>query len=189
MGKKDRKCEYEQHSSCLSRRAFLLGSGTTTITLALASIPQLLHATDNISLRVTGYPRKKVGILSKLEQDVPIEFRYPHDHPNCIGFIVKLGEEASGGVGPRKDIVAFNSLCTHMGGGILGPTYYSAKYKSAGPCSAHLSVFDLRRHGMIVSGHATTTLPQIILKIEGDDIYATGVMGLIYGFADNKVAI
>jgi arsenite oxidase small subunit len=40
---------------------------------------------------------------------------------------------------------------------------------------------------MVVSGHATQGLPQIILELEGDDIMATGVMGLIFGYHDNQV--
>ena len=35
---------------------------------------------------------------------------------------------------------------------------------------------------MVVSGHATESLPQIVLEINGDDIYAVGVMGLVYGY-------
>ena len=41
---------------------------------------------------------------------------------------------------------------------------------------------------MVVSGHATLGLPQILLEIEGDEIVATGVMGLLYGHHDNRAA-
>jgi arsenite oxidase small subunit len=54
-----------------------------------------------------------------------------------------------------------------------------------GPCPLHLSTFDLTKHGMIVSGHAVESLPQIVLEIDGDDIVATGVMGLFYGYSQN----
>jgi arsenite oxidase small subunit len=40
---------------------------------------------------------------------------------------------------------------------------------------------------MVVSGHATQGLPQIILETDGDDIIATGVMGLIFSYYDNHV--
>ena len=40
---------------------------------------------------------------------------------------------------------------------------------------------------MVVAGHATMGLPQITLELDGDDIYATGVMGLIFGYFDNSV--
>lgn len=184
MSQQDNQPDCKKKGSCLSRREFLMGSGTAAVTVLLASLPGFAHAKG--ALRVVGYPRKKVGQLSALKQDEPIEFQYPHEHPNCASFLVKLGQEASGGIGPAKDIVAFNSLCTHMGGSLAG--LYKATYKAIGPCPVHLSLFDLGRHGMVVSGHATESLPQVVLEIEGDDIYATGVMGLIYGFADNKVA-
>ena len=32
-----------------------------------------------------------------------------------------------------------------------------------------------------MSGHATESLPQVVLEVEGDDVYATGILGLIYG--------
>lgn len=57
--------------------------------------------------------------------------------------------------------------------------------RSCGPCPLHLSTFDLTKFGMIVSGHATSSLPQITLEAEGDDIVATGVQGLIWGYSAN----
>jgi len=54
-----------------------------------------------------------------------------------------------------------------------------------GPCPLHLTTFDLTRHGMVISGHATDGLPQARLEVLGDDIVATGVTGLIYGVEDN----
>ncbi|MFQ5434838.1 MAG: arsenate reductase (azurin) small subunit, partial [Anaerolineae bacterium] len=57
----------------------------------------------------------------------------------------------------------------------------------AGPCPLHWSTFDLTRHGMVISGHATQGLPQIMLETDGDDIVATGVLGLLYGYYDNRV--
>ena len=38
---------------------------------------------------------------------------------------------------------------------------------------------------MVVAGHATEALPQVFLELEGDDIYAIGVLGLIYGYSSN----
>ena len=48
-----------------------------------------------------------------------------------------------------------------------------------------MTTFDLTRHGMVVSGHATESLPQIVLEIVGDDIFAVGAQGLIYGYSAN----
>lgn len=97
--------------------------------------------------------------------------------------LVKLGAPASGGVGPKGDIVAFSTLCTHMGGPLAGT--YKAEHKVLGPCPLHLTIFDMTRHGMVVAGHATESLPQVVLEVKGDNIYATGVLGLIYGKRNN----
>lgn len=185
-GEENPREECGSRDSCVSRREFLLGGGAAAITIWLAGFPDTASTAENVPARVVGYPKRKVGKLSALRQDQPVPFKYPHDHPNCSAFVVRLGAEAAGGVGPGKDVVAFSYLCTHMGGGLFNT--YKSEHKAIGPCPLHLTVFDLRRRGMVVSGHATQSLPQIMLETEGDDIYATGVLGLLYGFADNKVS-
>lgn len=185
MPKKQRRVPCPMNGFCLTRRQFLKGAGTTAATMMLSSLPGVLQAKEKVALRVVGYPRKRIARMSDLREDEPIEFSYPHEHPNCQCILVKLGQEAAGGIGPQKDIVAFSALCTHMGTPM--PKLYKPQYKALGPCSAHLSVFDLRRHGMIVSGHATQNLPQVMLELEGDEIMASGVAGLMFGFSDNRV--
>ena len=66
-----------------------------------------------------------------------------------------------------------------------GSPYHSKKKRTLGQCPFHLSVYDLRRHGIIVSGQAYQSLPQVLLELEGDDIYAVGMMGLLYGRNEN----
>jgi arsenite oxidase small subunit len=51
-----------------------------------------------------------------------------------------------------------------------------------------LTTFDLTKHGMVAAGQATESLPQIVLETNGDDIWATGVMGLIFGYHSNLAA-
>jgi len=95
---------------------------------------------------------------------------------------------------PRKQIaqlsklvdgqpVSFNYPGTHMGGDLDG--LYNVEHKVAGPCGEHLTTFDLTRHGLVVAGHATQALPQVVLEVEGDDIFGTGIVGLLYGAATN----
>jgi len=161
---------------CMSRRAFLLTGGVTVAWVSLGVLPGLAEAAQ--ALR-SDYPESKIGRLSALKPGVPLEFKYPYADVRNI--LVKLGVEAGGGIGPEKDIVAFNQQCTHMGGPLDGT--YKPQHQVLGPCPLHLTTFDLTRHGMVVSGHATESLPQIVLEIRGDDIYATGVMGLVYGYS------
>lgn len=160
------------------RREFLFAAGASLIAV---TIPGLGAAQG----RIAKYPRKKIALLSKLKKGEPVEFRYPWDHANCNMVLLKLGQEAAGGVGPDKDVVAFNGLCPHMGWDIPARMFF-ADPGIAGPCAGHWTTFDLTRHGMVVSGHATQGLPQVVLELDGDDIFAVGVLGLIFGFHNNK---
>ena len=174
---KDEKCL----SFCSSRREFLLLSGTATATVLLTGIPGF--GVKGVEAVTTKYPRQKIGKLSSLKADTPVPFQYPDNKKFSKSILVKLGTPAGGGVGPEKDVVAFNLFCTHMGGDLKDG--YKAKDKALGPCPYHLSTFDLTRYGMIISGHATESLANVLLEVEGDDIYATGMMGLIYGRNSN----
>ena len=156
--------------------------GAATIgTITLASVlPGRIFTAE-----LATYEGQRIASLSDLRVGEPLEFRYPWDHGNCVNYLIKLGVPAGGGVGPNQDIVAFNTLCTHMGISLLNQ--YKGEHQVLGPCPAHLSTYDLTRHGMVVAGHATEGLPQVLLEVRGNDIYATGMMALIYGFGDNEV--
>ncbi|MBT4522142.1 MAG: arsenate reductase (azurin) small subunit [Halieaceae bacterium] len=161
----------------VSRRRFLQAATVGGASMAMLTIP----GCGSMMARTTPLPRQRVGSLSELVDDKPINIRFPDRKSRCV--LVKLGVPAGGGVGPGEDIVAFSTACPHMGTPLLGA--YNAKHKGMGPCRSHLTRFDLTRYGIVVSGHATESLPQILLEIEGDDIYATGIRGLLYGRSSN----
>ncbi len=167
-----------------SRREFLKLSGAAITTLVLPNyllkpgIPKKLYA------QRMDYERQAIGKLSELTPGAEVSFQYPWEHSLATNYLVMLEEPAGGGIGPDHNVVAFNSFCTHQGGPLAGQ--FHTDIGVAGPCPLHWTTFDLTRHGMVVSGHATQGLPQIILELEGDDILATGVMGLIYGYHDNQ---
>ena len=156
---------------CFCRRSLLLAGASLVTMKTLGGLAAAFELKE--------YPRTRIASLGEIELDEPYVFQYPEDDAYATNVLVKLGEEAGGGVGPDRDIVAFNQLCTHMGGPLAGT--YKKEHKVLGPCPLHLTTFDLTRHGMVISGHATDTLPQIVLEIEGTEIYATGIMGLLYG--------
>jgi arsenite oxidase small subunit len=162
-------------SICNKRRNFLL-AGTTTIISSF--LPELNASVD---IEIQKYPRKKLIDIKDIQQDIPLYFSYPYDEENS--FIVKLGEAAGGGIGEQNDIVAFNQFCTHMGAPMQGT--YKKIEKILGACPMHLTTFDLTRHGMVVSGHATDSLPQVVLEVKDNAIYAVGISGLIYGHSHN----
>jgi len=158
---------------CMSRRQFLLSGG---VVVTLAALPGFVQA----QAIKAGFKKQKIAKLSALKIGEPVSFNYPFADVRNI--LVRLGTPGGGGIGTDKDIVAFNQQCTHMGGPLDGT--YKPKYQALGPCPLHLTTFDLTKHGMVISGHATESLPQIVLEVQGDDIYATGVMGLVYGYAN-----
>lgn len=178
----------KSHNKCmLSRRDFLLYSGAAT-TVALVPITVYLSNEETVQAeaRVVGYQRKKIAQLSQLNNHQPVFFSYPENAANSAAMLVKTDIECGGGLGEQKDIVAYSMICTHKGGPLSGTYKAVEQHRIAGQCPFHLSTFDLRRHGIIVSGQAYESLPQIMLEIEGDDIYATGVMGLVFGHTKNE---
>ncbi|MDJ0947486.1 MAG: arsenate reductase (azurin) small subunit [Alphaproteobacteria bacterium] len=175
---------HELGKCVVSRRDFLLtaSAATATFTVMVTLNPGSSLA-QRVPAAVATYPRVLVGKLSELKVDEPVDFNYPDDKDYSESMLVKLGVEAGGGLGPERDVVAFNYICTHQGGPMQDT--YSGKTKSLGPCPLHLSTYDLTRHGILISGQAYQSLPQVLLELEGDDIYAVGVFGLIFGRYDN----
>ncbi len=168
--------------ACMTRRAFLFRSGAAAVgTVVLPILPGFEGKA--LAAQVARYPRMKIGKLSKLVKDKPVLFNYPDKGAGSQSLLVKLGVPAGGGIGPEEDVVAFNSQCTHMGAPMGGN--YRPEDQVLGPCAFHQTTFDLTRHGMVIAGHATESLPQVLLELKGDDIYAVGMLGLIYGRHDN----
>lgn len=179
------------HGPCmLNRRQFLLyssASAAAASTITVTLLPGGAHAAVQ-KARVVGYPRKLVARLSELEDNVPVDFSYPDDMMNSQCMVVKMGGvEGGGGIGPKRDVVAYNYLCTHQGGPLNGTYKATDEHRTLGPCPLHLSLYDMRRHGIIVSGQAYESLPQVLLELDGDEIYAIGMFGLIFGRNKNLI--
>lgn len=181
----------KSHNKCMmSRRDFLLYSGAAT-TVALVPVTLYLNNQDAVEAeaRVVGYPRKKIASLSGLSNHEPVHFNYPDEGANSVAMLVKTDVECGAGIGKEKDIVAFSMVCTHKGGPLSNSYKAVDEHRIVGQCPFHLSTFDLRRHGIVVSGQAFESIPQVMLEIEGDDIYAVGVMGLIFGRNKNLIDV
>lgn len=148
-------------------------------TAAPAPSPVVVTETVEVPLisEVLPYPRIKVATLNDLQSGA-FGASYP-DQFSPIQ-ILKVGRKVLGGVGPDEDIVAYSGLCTHMG---CPMTYDPATKIFVCPC--HYSHFDAAADAMLISGPATQHLPRIVLEVEGQDIYAVGVQGLIYGRPHN----
>jgi len=169
----------------LSRRQFLFGASASMVLLTLPAWMRSPRLGSQVYAQIAEFPRQRIAGLSDLTVGDSITFSYPWDQQQSTNELIKLGQRAAGGVGPDEDVVAFSTFCTHQGGPLAGT--FKADVGVAGPCPLHWTTFDLTRHGMVVSGHATLGLPQITLETEGDDIFATGVIGLIFGYHDNRI--
>ena len=166
---------------CMQRRELLVAGALGAAVAGVA--PGLARAAhgDRPDGGLTDYPALPVITIGALQEGEPVAFNYPLEaQPNMI---VKLGVPAQGGVGPGRDIVAFSVLCTHMGGSLRGR--YDHRYRSMGPCPFHFSTFDLTKGGAPVHASATENLPQVTLAVQGDQIVAVGMTGLIYGYRAN----
>jgi arsenite oxidase small subunit len=162
--------------STVSRRMFFKVSGAAAAGTTALGVPVSAEAAQIEAGRTTlPYPRKTLGKLAALKVNEPMAFAYPDTSSPCA--MLKMGRKVSGGVGPDGDVVAYSTLCTHMG----CPVNYDAQAR-AFKCPCHFSQFDPEIAGQMICGQATENLPQITLNVGADgSIVATGVQGLIYG--------
>ncbi|MDR5897824.1 arsenate reductase (azurin) small subunit [Halomonas vilamensis] len=170
----------------LSRRNFLklTGSGAAVGTLSLSPMARAQQSQNGATAGSTTlpYPREAVAKLGDVAVNEPVYFNYPDSRSPCI--MIRKGREVKGGVGPDKDVVAYSTQCTHMG----CPVGYD-KEEETFKCPCHYSIFDPDNAGQMVIGHATESLPQIILEYDEaeDALLAVSVDGLIYGRQANII--
>ena len=92
------------------------------------------------------------------------------------------GVPVAGGVGPNGDIVAYSTMCTHMG----CPVAYDPAQKIF-KCPCHFSMFDAEKGGQMICGQATENLPRVVLRYNAKDdaVTAVAIDGLLYGRQSN----
>lgn len=157
----------------VSRRRLLIGVGAVAATAA--------GAAGVVAAQGHGYPRVRVAPLATIGSGTTTAFDYPL--PGQSSLLLDLGEKVPGGIGPRSSIVAFSLLCQHMG----CPVSWVAD-ESRFVCPCHQSAYDPSRAGTVIQGVAQRGMPRVGLEVDGDDVVAVGVEGLIYGFRDNLSA-
>lgn len=166
--------------SDISRRNFLklgggMAAGTVAATVAIPGQAQAAQA--DVGRATLPYPHKVVVTKARdLRVNVAVAFNFPDAASPCA--LIKMGHPVAGGVGPDKDIVAYSTLCTHMG----CPVSYDTATR-AFRCPCHYSTFDAELSGQMICGQATEDLPQIVLQYDAktDTITAVAAEGLIYG--------
>lgn len=103
-------------------------------------------------------PRSMIAELSSIPLGGVLSFTYPTERDRCL--LVRLD---------RTEIVAFSQSCTHLSCAVV-PKVAEGVFL----CPCHEGYFDLRT-GKNLAGPPPRPLPRIILDIEGDEIFATGV--------------
>ncbi len=90
--------------------AALAGSMVIPIHNASAATPPAGAVSGSTSLP---YPKKSVGKVGAMPVNQITNFSYPDASSPC--YALRLGKPVVGGVGPNNDIVAYSTMCTHMG--------------------------------------------------------------------------
>jgi arsenite oxidase small subunit len=162
----------------LTRKQALAGAGAVAVAGGAAAAIVVAIGDDDDGGEAQGYPRRKVARKGDLKPNEPVTFEYPRKGQQSV--LIDLGQEVPGGVGDDSSIVAYSSLCQHMG----CPVGYVAA-KRHFHCGCHQTRYDPARDGAVIQGVAQRPLPRIALEVDGDDIVATGVNGLIYGYRNN----
>ena len=157
----------------VSRRDFFKIGGSVAAGAGLAAAVDTQAATATAALT---YKPKSVSKAGGMASNAPITFQFPDASSPCAA--IKIGAPVPGGVGPNKDIVAYSTLCTHMG----CPVAYDADKRTFN-CACHFSMFDAEKGGQMICGQATENLPRIVLEYNDktDTVTAVAVDGLIYG--------
>jgi arsenite oxidase small subunit len=163
----------QERGSLITRRQALVASG---VAAAGAGAAGIVAATSDDG--EGEFPRLSVARVEDLTPNEAVTFEYPLKGQSSV--LVDLGDEVPGGVGDNNSIVAYSSLCQHMG--------CDVQFVSEGGymlCPCHQSKYDPAREGNVIQGVAQAPLPRIELEIDGDDVVAVGVDGLIYGYREN----
>jgi arsenite oxidase small subunit len=166
----------------LTRRRALIGGGAVVVVGGAAAVVAVATGGNDDEQKNasagSGYPRRRVAAVGDLKPNTPVNFDYPAKGQTSV--LLDLGDEVPGGVGDNKSIVAYSSLCQHMG----CPVGYQADQKHF-TCGCHQTRYDPAREGVVIQGVAQRPLPRVALEVDGGDLFAVGVDGLIYGYRTN----
>lgn len=124
-----------------------------------------LLAGANAALAITGIlreppksPRTKVATASAVGPGGSLLFRYPTEEDPCI--LVR---------GRDGRLEAYSQVCTHLSCAVVHRPGDDTLY-----CPCHCGVFTCGE-GRPIAGPPTRRLPRILLEVQGEDVYATGI--------------
>ena len=132
------------------------------------------------------------AITNSVDGAIVVEFEIPIDEALTLEvgqvatndddlIAVCVGRRVAGAaaINDEKYLVAFSTICTHMGCHLAQVRHEpedgaSTDSLTLGPCACHGTLFDLLKSGLVVLGPATQNLPQLRLMRDEKRIYAEG---------------
>ncbi len=103
-------------------------------------------------------PAQKIATLAEIPVGGALVFYYPNDHEPCL----LLRPDA-------ETLVAYSQKCTHLSCAVM-PDLENQRIH----CPCHNGSFSVAE-GRPLEGPPQRPLPRIVLELQGDEIYATGV--------------
>jgi len=177
----------------LSRRQFLKLAAAAGGAVTVGAVLSTLKAGTFVPppTAVAAWPVIMVTNISSLTNLVPLVFYYPLT--NTPNYLVKLGQPATGGVGPDSDIVAFSAICQHLGCiyGFVAPSGSppcNSSFKAVVPmgyCCCHGSQYNFLEGAKVIGGPAPRSVPMVQLQFDSStgNITAVGMNPpTIYGY-------
>lgn len=116
-------------------------------------------AHNALTPRAESGPKVRIAERGELKVGDVKLFRYPTDADPAL--LIRLGEES---------FVAFRQRCTHLS----CPVHFNAATVQL-DCPCHNGTFDART-GQVLGGPPPRPLPRIALSLEGETIYASGLV-------------
>lgn len=143
---------------------------------------------------LNGNPVKAADL--PLDSSTIVTFPYPLS--NEVNLLMRLPTaNATGGVGPNHEIVAFSGICQHLGceppsmryypSGTVPPGvtgYTATTWKGYVFCGCHGSIYDPANAAAVLAPPAPRALPQVVMEWDSatDYLYVLKVIGpTIYG--------
>lgn len=149
----------KENERSLDRRGFMKTMVGAAGVFAVSTLPWGTLATKELlGLNSKSYAKQKIIEVGTLKVGEAAEFSYPSEHESAL--LIRLGD---------NEYKAYQNACTHL----KCPVLWS-RDEGQMVCPCHHGFFDPKT-GAPTAGPPRRPLPEIVVAIEGNDIYATGV--------------
>lgn len=143
----------------LDRRGFMKTMVGAAGMFAVASLPWgTLAAKELLGLANKEYPQQKIIDVKDIAIGESVEFHFPSKYDSAI--LIRLGQ---------NKFVAYQNACTHL----RCPVYWVKEEKEM-VCPCHHGKFNVNT-GVPTAGPPRRPLPEIIVQVQGETIYAVRV--------------